>query len=186
MSERSAMTRAGVVLGGLLIAVGLTLLVAQLVGIGVLAPWWPLVVIVPGLGLTAIAFAARDVRGLGYLAVPGSTLMVTGGVLLAQSLTRQWQSWSYVWPLIAPGSVGLGLLLAGIREKARPVRGAGWLLLGIGVALFVLSEWFFVGVLGVGGIGLGGPFDLALPLLLVTAGILVIWFGVRGTRDGRG
>lgn len=186
MNERSPVTRLGVVLGVLLVAAGATLLAVQAVGIETLAPWWPMVIIVPGIGLVATAFSARDVRGLGYLAVPGSILAVTGGVLLAQSLTREWQSWSYVWPLVAPASVGIGLLLAGFRERSRGVRTAGWILLGVGLALFVLSEWFFVEVLGIGGAGLGGPFDLALPLLMVLGGILVIWFGVRGTRPKRG
>lgn len=182
MTDRSPLAHLAVLAGITLIAAGLLLTSAQLLGLSVLQAAWPLVVIVPGIFILGASFSAPRGRGLGYLAVPGMIALVTGFVLEAQALTGDWQSWAYAWALILPASVGLGLVVAGARERARRIRVVGASLIGIGAALFVLAEWFFVRVLGVGGPGLGSWFGLALPVLLIGLGLVVFARGFRRDR----
>jgi hypothetical protein len=154
----------------------------QVAGLRIVGFGWPLMVIVPGLLFMLAAFSVPRGRGGSYLAVPGCVVLVTGLVLQTQATTGDFQSWSYAWPLIAPASVGLGLLIAGARERARTVRIVGSWLLVAGVVLFVFAEWFFVRVLAVGGPGLGTWFGVVAPLLLVGFGVSVI---VRALVRGR-
>lgn len=182
MPERSPFARLALLLGITLVVAGVLLTAAQFIGFRVATLGWPLLVIVPGLLVTAAAFSPPTGRGLGFLAIPGSLIVVTGLVLQAQAITGDWQSWSYAWPLVLPGAVGLGMLLAGAREKKRGVRVVGAALLAAGALLFVAAEWFFVRILGVGGPGLGWAFGLVLPTLLVALGIVVIARGALRAR----
>lgn len=182
MSERSPLEHLGVLFGVTLVAVGIVLTLVQFTGVVALRVTWPLFVIVPGIVLTAAAFSVPGGKGIGYLAVPGVVAVVTGLVLEAQSITGDWQSWSYAWALVAPTAVGLGLMLAGARERTRGVRVAGAVLVGIGVVLFVVAEWFFVRLLAVGGPGLGWWFGLAMPVLLIGLGLAVFAQGLRRAR----
>lgn len=181
MNERSPLDHFGVLVGVTLIIVGVLLTAGQLLGYRIVGLGWPLFVIVPGLLFFLAAFSVPPGRGIAYLAVPGSIILVTGIILQLQTVSGDWQSWSYVWALIAPGAVGLGLLVAGLRERSRAVRIVGTWLLGAGVLLFVIAEWFFVRVLETGGPGLGRGFGLLMPALLVLLGLLVI---LRGLRRG--
>lgn len=73
-------------------------------------------------------------------AVAGAITTVTGVVLAAQNATGLWATWAYVWPLIAPGGVGLGLLVYGAATRQRDLAlSGGWSLL-VGFALFVASR----------------------------------------------
>lgn len=168
----------GVTLGLL----GVVLTFGQLFGLRALEGIWPTLVIVPGLAIVIAALASPGGRGLGYLAIPGSVVLVTGIILEAQAVSRDWQSWSYAWALVAPGSVGLGFLLAGARERSRWARITGWVLLVAGAALFVVAEWFFVRVVQIGGPGLGRGFGLVLPALVITLGLVLV---VRGLIRAR-
>jgi len=181
MSERTR-DHVAVLLGTVFLIAGAIFLVAQLVGVQVVALGWPLLVIGPGVALIAAAYSVPAGRGIGYLAVPGVIVLVTGAVLEIQTITGDWQSWSYAWPLIAPGGVGLGLVLAGLRERSRGVRVVGAAMLIAGAVLFVVAEWFFVRVADVGGPGLGTAFGLVMPALVITLGS---WLIVRGLRRGR-
>lgn len=163
-----------IVLGVSLILLGALLALTQVLGVRVVQMGWPLLVIGPGLAITAAAFASPSGRGLGYLAVPGSVVVVTGVILEVQAFTGDWQSWSYAWALVAPGGVGLGLLMAGIHERSRGARVAGGVLLAAAAVLFLFAEWFFVRVAEVGGPGLGWGFGLVLPALVITFGLLMI------------
>lgn len=178
--RRSPPEHLAVLLGVSLVIVGVVLVLAQTLGASVVLPWWPLLVIVPGTLLLAAALSSQPGHGITYLAIPGMVATITGLVLLAQSLSGDWQSWSYAWALIAPTAVGLGLVLAGTREKSRGARTAGGILIGIGVVLFVVAEWVFVRVLGVGGPGLGRWFGLAMPAVIMVLGLLLV---VRGLKS---
>lgn len=182
MGERSAGDHFAVLLGTVFVLAGIVLTLAQLLGLRVIEFGWPLLVIGPGLAITAAAYSAPPGRGLGYLAVPGALVLVTGVVLEVQAVTGDWQSWSYAWALVAPGGVGLGLLLAGARERSRRARTVGAVLLAAGATLFIIAEWFFVRVAGVGGPGLGWGFGLVLPVLVITSGLVLV---VRGLARGR-
>ena len=107
MGERNVGDDFVVVFGVSLVLLGALLTLTQLLGIRVIQVGWPLLVLVPGLAITAAAFAGPQGRGLGYLAVPGAIIIVVGVILEVQAFTGDWQSWSYAWPLVAPGGVGL-------------------------------------------------------------------------------
>lgn len=178
MDKRGIGDDFAVVLGVSLILLGVLLALIQVLGIRVVQIGWPLLVLGPGLAITAAAFASPPGRGLGYLAVPGAVVVVTGVVLEVQALTGDWQSWSYAWALVAPGGVGLGFWLAGIHERSRGARITGGVLLAAAAVLFVLAEWFFVRVAEVGGPGLGWGFGLVFPALVITFGLLMIARGI--------
>lgn len=179
---RSPLVHLAVLAGVTLVIAGVLLAIAQIAGSAAVLRWWPVLIVFPALLALVAALAADPASSVPYLAVPAAFVLVGGLVLLAQSLTGDWQSWSYAWPLLAPGSLGLGLLLAGWRKRARSSVTGGATLLVTGLALFVVAEWFFVRVLGVGGPGLGWPFGLAMPVLVVVFGA---WLVVRGLRHGR-
>lgn len=182
MSDRSTADTFVIWLGVTLGLVGVVLTLAQLFGLRALEIAWPVLVIVPGLAIMIAAIAAPAGRGLAYLAIPGAIVLVTGIILEVQAVSRDWQSWSYAWALVAPGSVGLGFLLAGARERSRWARITGWVLLAAGATLFVATEWFFVRVARIGGPGLGQGFGLVLPALVITLGLVMV---VRGFTRGR-
>lgn len=167
-----------VVLGVSIIVLGGLLTLTQVLGIRVVQLGWPLLVLGPGVAVTAAAFVSAPGRGLGYLAVPGAVVVVTGAILEVQAFTGDWQSWSYAWALVAPGGVGLGFLLAGIHERSRWARATGGILIAAAAVLFVLAEWFFVRVAGVGGPGLGWGFGLVFPALVITFGLLMVARGI--------
>jgi phosphoglycerol transferase MdoB-like AlkP superfamily enzyme len=182
MSDRSSLDRFVVLLGATLVIVGAILTVLVFAGARMGAFGWPLLVIAPGVLFLLAAFSVPPGRGISFLAIPGFLLIVTGAVLQVQTITGDWQSWSYVWGLIVPGSVGLGLLVAGARERKRGVRIAGAVLLVAGAVLFSVAEWFFVRIAGVGGPGLGRGFGFVTPALVIVIGL---WLIVQGLKRDR-
>lgn len=177
MSERSPIEHLGILVGASLVVAGVALTLAQLIGWRIAVLGWPLLVIVPGFLLLLAAFSVPRGKSVSFLAVPGAVILVTGIVLQVQSVSGDWQSWSYAWALVLPGALGLGLLIAGARERLRTVRTVGAAMIAVGAVLFVIAEWFFVRVLGVGGPGLGWAFGLVMPALLVLVGFAVILRG---------
>lgn len=167
-----------VVIGFTLVIVGAALMVFRFTGIDLMAIAWPLFVIAPGLAFFVPAIVMRDQPGMGYLAIPGCIVTTVGLLLAYQNLTGDWQSWSYMWALVAPTSVGVGLIIAGTKERSAGVRRAGLIVAGIGAALFVIAETFFVRLLNVGGTGLGRIGDVLMPLALIALGAYIA-FGRR-------
>ena len=157
-----------------MVLLGIVLLAFQFWGVNLMAVGWPLFVIIPGLVFLAAALMGGGRQGLGYLAVPGCIVTVVGLLLAYQNFTGDWQSWSYAWAFVAPGAVGLGLLIAGMREGSRPVRATGAWLLGFGLVMGLVSEWVFVALLGVGGRGFGPVVEAVLPLVLILAGVYIV------------
>ncbi|MHB1340640.1 MAG: hypothetical protein ACYCX5_02640 [Coriobacteriia bacterium] len=171
-----------VVVGATLVIVGVALMVFQITGIDLLGMGWPMFVIIPGVAFLVPVVMMRAQSGLGYLAIPGCVITTTGLLLGYQNSTGDWQSWSYAWALVAPTSVGLGLLIAGTREGVAGVRRAGFIVGGIGLGLFVLAETVFVRVLNVGGAGLGRYGDYLLPVALMALGTYIA-FGRRSWQQ---
>src|SRR3984893_16623646 len=94
----------GVAIGIVLVVVGIFFFVVQLGGFDLGAYGWPLFIIIPGLTLLIVGFV-----GLGTgAAIPGGLLTMVGLVLAYQNSSRNWASWVYVWPLVAPGGVRVG------------------------------------------------------------------------------
>ena len=98
---------------------------AALIGIGILSlyanlflqteSWrmWPIIVVSLGLLLTLPGFFGLARRGFGAFFIPGTPVLVTGGILLFASLTHHWGVWAMAWPLEVLG-VALGFGLAAI------------------------------------------------------------------------
>jgi hypothetical protein len=177
--ERDNWSRtSSIVLGLLLIAAGVFFLAAQwyrfelpfdLGQIG-----WPLYIIAPGVVLLLVGLFLPDAPGSG-LTTAGSIVATVGLILAYQASTDHYASWAYAWALVAPGSVGLGMLIWGLLHvRGRMVRdGIG--ALGVGLVLFIVGFAFFEGVLNIGGDrGLAPLGRQALPVALIVAGVAVI------------
>ncbi|PKQ19658.1 MAG: hypothetical protein CVT66_09075 [Actinobacteria bacterium HGW-Actinobacteria-6] len=183
MTEDAGTRRVLTVTGVGLVVLGVVLMAFQVWDVDIAAVGWPFVVIIPGVLFLLGAGIGGGQRGFGYLAVPGCIITSAGVLLAYQNFTGDWQSWSYAWAFVAPGAVGLGLLIAGIRESSPGIRRVGVWLAGLGLALALIGEWAFVKVLGVGGPGFGPVIEALLPLALIVAGLYVV-FG-RGGRSAR-
>jgi len=125
---------------------------------------WPLLIVAIG-GF----FALAALLSASALLIPGAVIAGIGAILYYQNLSGNWASWAFAWTLI-PGFVGLGILLQGLlRPRGRGGRGeirAGGRLLLISLVLFVLFGAFFNGL---------GGLDQFWPLLLIGAGLLLMW-----------
>ena len=127
--------------GAILILLGVTLPLVLFV-----SDLWPLLLIDTGLAFLIAAMVYR----IGALAIPGSIVGGLGVLLCWQSLTGDWASWFYAWPLV-PGFVGLGLTIAhtlGMGDRRVRTIGVVW--------LPVHFSWPFIPI------GLGAMFLLAI------------------------
>ncbi len=159
------------VLGGVLVVGGLLLLAAQYARIDLGHYGWPLLVIVPGLGLLVAGLLVREASGL---IVAGTIVTATGLVLAVQNTFDLWATWAYAWALIGPGAVGVGLALQGrIRGSPRLVQ-VGTQLALLGLGLFVVFGVFFEGAVHLSGLDLGAVGQVALPVALVVVGLLLL------------
>src|SRR5437868_4908307 len=175
-------TRQSTAIGALLVLVGAVLLLAQFVHIDLGHYGWPFFVIVPGVALLVAAVTSRGFVGEG-LAILGSIVTITGLILLYQNSTDHFESWTYAWALVFPGSIGLGMILYGV-SVGRPgnVR-AGTRLLGIGLILLLLGAAFFEGVIGIGGYPLGRSGGAIAGALIIGLGALLLILNLTSRRS---
>jgi hypothetical protein len=173
-----AVRRGNLVLGVVLVVLGALFLVAALLGASVWRVAWPFLIIVPG----ALFFLLMVVAGrqAGALAIPGSIIAITGLVLLYQSLSHRWESWAYLWALVSPTGVGLGLLVWGLWGARDNLVRAGWIVIKVGLALFVVFGLFFELILNIGG---GGIERILWPILVILFGVYLL---IQPERWGRG
>jgi hypothetical protein len=178
---------ATVVLGLLLVVVGALLLAVQYLGwalpfdLGQVG--WPLWIVIPGAAILLIGLITPEQPGAG-LAIGGSIITAVGLLLAYQSATGHYASWAYAWALVAPGAVGLGMILWGLFHlRGRMVRdGLG--VLGVGLVLFLCGFAFFEGVLHIGGErGIAPLGRQALPSALIVAGVVLIITRLWPRRD---
>jgi hypothetical protein len=156
--------------GVFLILLGIVFLIAQFTNFDVGAVAWPFFVIVPGVLLFIFALTQRS--GIGeVLAVVGAMTTTTGLILFYQNITDHWESWSYMWALIAPTSAGLGQLFYGTLHSRPEMIRSGMRIAGFGLIFFVLGAIFFELVIGVSGLGVGA---LGWSIVLILLGIAVI------------
>jgi hypothetical protein len=136
--------RGPLVAGAILIIIGLAVLVGRQLAFAVDWQVWPIVV---GIAIFVVAVVVGGNSGSG-LAVLGGIVTMVGVVLAVQRETGMYASWAYAWALVAPGGVGLGLLLYGLLTgQPQHVRG-GFGALVAGIALFLVFFLFFESVLG--------------------------------------
>jgi hypothetical protein len=136
------------VFGIVLVAVGAAALAIQQVDSNFLphlGAWgWPFFVIVPGLVLLGAAVIAPRPRGVGF-AVGGAVVTTVGGILLYQSESGHWESWSYVWALL-PTAAGAALLGYGMFAGDARMRAVGAWLAGVAGVVFVAAAGVFEGL----------------------------------------
>ena len=172
--------RGSLVLGAVLVVVGLLALLGRSLDVDVVAVGWPLFVIVPGIVLLAGSLFVGGRPGIG-LAIPGGIVTMTGLVLAFQNATDTFQTWAYAWALVAPGGVGVGLVVYGLLAGERDSLRAGVPVLLTGLGLFLGFGFFFEGVLGLSGARFPG-FETAFAGGLVVLGLIVLLLGLLGRR----
>jgi hypothetical protein len=168
----------GIALGVVLVVVGLFYLVVQVAGIDLSSFGWPLFVIIPGLTLLIVGFVSL---GTGA-AIPGGILTMVGLVLAYQNSTGNWSSWAYAWALVAPGGVGLGLFLQGLRERNAGLIKQGRSLMFIALLIFMVGFVFFESILNLSGMNDVPIVRAALPALFIVIGILLLARSIQNSR----
>jgi hypothetical protein len=169
---------AGIALGVVLVVVGLFYLLVQVAAIDLSSFGWPLFVIIPGVTLLIVGFISL---GTGA-AIPGGILTMVGLVLAYQNSTGHWTSWAYAWALVAPGGVGLGLFLQGLRERNGNLIRQGRSLMFIAALIFMVGFVFFESILNISGINDQPVVKAALPALFIVIGILLLARSISNSR----
>ncbi len=105
--------RTQLILGILLILIGILYVVGQQIPafkhLTQLQFEWPFYVIGAGILILVIGL----LTGAPHMAIPASLVAGVGGILYYQNLTKDWNSWSFLWALV-PGFVGVGYILVAI------------------------------------------------------------------------
>jgi hypothetical protein len=177
MSTRS---NSGSIVGGLiLILLGLLFLFGQwFQSFDFLGRLWPLFIV--GFGALFFIGMLAGGKSAAGLAVPGSIITVVGLMLLAQSLTGYWESWSYGWTLILI-SVGLGIFIMGVYDGNNRSRQAGLRVMRIGAFFLIVFGALFEGIFFASqhpGVYLG----LIFPALLILLGLYLVLIRSNGRR----
>jgi hypothetical protein len=120
--------------------------------------------------LFLIALALDDDGGQALASIGGLITMV-GLILLYQNVFDHYASWSYAWALVAPTSIGLGLLSYGWLKQKPELRKRGWDVAKVGLGIFIVAAIFFEFIIGVSGFGLG---EFSWPLLLIGLGLFFL------------
>jgi hypothetical protein len=172
--------RAGssIAFGVVLVVLGFFALVVQFTGFDA-GESWPLFVIIPGLTLLVVGYISL---GTGAL-IPGAILTVVGLILAYQSSTGDWPSWAFAWPLVAPGGVGLGLYLQGVRNHDPHLLRQGRVLMFVAAIIFMIAFVIFGTVLNIGGYNYGWFGKAALPALLIVVGLVLLARSIQRTRN---
>ena len=87
-------------------------------------------------------------------------------ILLVHVLTDYWASWA----LLFPTAIGVGMLAYGVAKTRVDLRRAGWNLIKVGLALFLVFAVFFEFIIGLGGFSLA----YGWPLLVISCGLFFI------------
>lgn len=129
---------------------------------------WPMELISVAMGFVFAAFYMRVI----WLLIPASIIGLNGMLFQFCAITGLWHWWSVLW-VIEPLSVGLALLVIGLRKDIKGLTTAGLILCGIAAFLFmfmllVLGVWWPIGLLGPGLLILGGLAALGWGLLRPT------------------
>ena len=171
-----------VIIGAALILLGAVALAAQLLGFDLGRVGWPTWIVAGGVVLFLLAFLVGGEGGIG-LAILGGMIAMTGLILYWQEATGAWASWAYAWALIAPGAVGVAMILYGLAERRRDLVDGGLGAAAVGIGLFLVGALFFEGVLHLDAPELSGTEGVLLPGLVIGFGVLLMVGGLwRGRR----
>ena len=169
--------RGGLGVGILLVVVGALFLAGDLLNIDWNRYGWPMFVIVPGLAMLVLGLAIPHEAGLG-LAIPGGVVTSVGLILAFQDSTDTYASWSYAWALVAPGSVGVSILLYGLLHRRLDLVDAGLRTAAVGLGLFVGFGLVFENVIGLDDTSQSTVLHDALPFMAVAMGVVIVLLNV--------
>lgn len=158
--------RAGLVIGGLLILTGAVFLVSNFVAGYHILRSWPIIFFILAAGFAVWPFVFPTAKqGLAGLLIPAAILLTLGLIFMYNTLSQDWGAWAYLWILL-PGSVGLGLAVAGwIGEWGRATVNVGLWMLGISLLVFAFFSTLF-GQMAIRIAGAG---------ILILCGALLLW-----------
>jgi hypothetical protein len=167
-----------VAVGVVLVVLGLFALLVQFTGFDA-GGSWPLFVIIPGLTLLVIGFISL---GTGAL-IPGAILTVIGLILAYMNATQDWPAWAFAWPLVAPGGVGLGIFLQGVRNRDAHLLRQGRVLMFVAALIFMIGFVIFGTIFRISDQDYGWFGKAALPVLLIAVGIVLLARSIQRTRQ---
>lgn len=151
--------------GGILIILGITFLLLNVIPGFNLRQTWPLIfMIIAGAFAAPLILWPAAKTTLAVLLIPGAVFLSLGLIFSYASATNDWSAWAFAWTLI-PAGAGLGLWSA-----ARIGRwGEGAVLAGF---------WMFIGNLGLFvliGLLISAPLIRSIaPIMLILVGILIL------------
>jgi hypothetical protein len=171
--------RAGstVALGVVLVVLGLFALLVQFTGFDP-GGSWPLFIVIPGLTLLIVGFVSL---GTGAL-IPGAILTVIGLILAYMNATQDWPAWAFAWPLVAPGGVGLGIWLQGLRNHDAQLLRQGRILMFVALLIFLIAFVIFGTLFRISETDYGLFGKAALPGLLIVIGIVLLVRSIQRSR----
>src|SRR5262245_3877735 len=172
--------RGSIVLGVILVVAGLLAILGRQLDVDVVSIGWPLFVIVPGILLLAGSLFVGGRPGIG-LAIPGGIVTMTGLVLVFQNATGAYQTWAYAWALVAPGGVGVGLVVYGLLAGERDSLRAGGPVRLTRLGLFLAFGFIFEAIFGLSGTRFVG-FENAFAIGLIVLGVIVLGLAFAGRR----
>ncbi|MFQ5795170.1 MAG: hypothetical protein ACE5JP_08995 [Candidatus Bipolaricaulia bacterium] len=168
MTNKNARGRGNLVIGLILVGLGVIFLLGRVFDIG-FGLSWPFFIIIPGLlFFVGMILGGKDA---GSLAIPGSIVTMVGLILLYQNITNHWESWAYVWALIWPTSVGIGLIIHGTWSKRAHILQDGIHWARVGIVIFLIGGVFFEVIIGISGGGRGG---IGWSVLLIVFGVYLL------------
>jgi hypothetical protein len=144
---------------------------------------WPIFVIAPGVFLLAVGLAIPHEGGLGA-AIPGGIITTVGLILAAQNATDTYASWAYAWALVAPGSVGVTLMLYGLLHRRWDLLDAGLRTAATGIGLFIGFGLFFENIVGIDEGSQNSVIHNALPVMAVGLGVVIVVMNMLPHRHG--
>jgi hypothetical protein len=165
--------RGALAFGIILIVLGAIFLASESLNLDLSRYGWPMFVIVPGLVMLVLGLVIPNEAGLG-LAIPGAIVTTVGLVLLFQDTTGAYASWAYAWALVAPGSVGVALVLYGLLHRKVDLIDSGLRTAGTGIGLFIGFGLFFENVINVDPSGDAAGLRDAFPFLAVALGVVIV------------
>jgi hypothetical protein len=171
--------RAGssVALGVVLVVLGLFALLVQFTGFDP-GGSWPLFIVIPGLTLLIVGFVSL---GTGAL-IPGAILSVIGLILAYMNATQDWPAWAFAWPLVAPGGVGIGIWLQGLRNHDAQLLRQGRILMFVALLIFMVAFVIFGTIFRISDTDYGLFGKAALPGLLIVIGIVLLARSIQRSR----
>jgi hypothetical protein len=167
-----------VAFGVVLVVLGLFALLVQFTGFDA-GQSWPLFVVIPGLTLLVVGYISL---GTGAL-IPGAILTIIGLILAYQSSSGDWPSWAFAWPLVAPGGVGLGLFLQGVRNHDSHLLRQGRVLMFVAAIIFMIGFVIFATIFRISDTDYGWFGKAALPALLIVVGLVLLARSIQRTRS---